>query len=56
MNAAQAYVWDTVPRESLPGVILSGGFLALQSLVLPILHWLDSDTAWGSLRPDKVRA
>lgn len=56
MSAAQAYVWDVVPRESLPGVILSGAFLALQSLILPILHWFDANTAWGSLRPAKVRA
>ncbi|GAM96611.1 hypothetical protein U91I_00230 [alpha proteobacterium U9-1i] len=50
MSAAQAYVWDVVPRESLPGVLLSGAFLMVQSLVLPILHWFDAKTPWGSLR------
>lgn len=50
MSAAQAYVWDTVPRESLPGVLLSGAFLMLQAFVLPILHWFDAKTPWGSLR------
>ncbi|MGE0830223.1 MAG: hypothetical protein AB7O04_12840 [Hyphomonadaceae bacterium] len=54
MAAAQAYVWDVVPKESLPGVLVSGGFLALQSLILPILHWFDSNRAWGSLRPREV--
>lgn len=56
MNAAQAYVWDSVPRESLPGVVLSGAFLAVQALVLPVLHWFDADTPWGSLRIAKARA
>lgn len=50
MSAAQAYVWDVVPRESLPGVLLSGAFLMVQALVLPILHWFDAKTPWGSLR------
>lgn len=50
MAAAQTYVWDVVPRESLPGVIVSGAFLVLQSLVLPILHWFDAEKPWGSLR------
>jgi hypothetical protein len=56
MSAAQAYVWDVVPRESLPGVIVNGLILALQSMVLPMLHWFDASTAWGSLRPARDRA
>jgi hypothetical protein len=56
MAAAQGFVWDTVPRESLPGVLVSGALLALQALVLPILHWLDAQAQWGSLRPAKARA
>jgi len=55
MNAAQSFVWDTVPRESLPGVILSGAFLALQALVLPVLHWFDARRPWGSLRAAEAR-
>jgi hypothetical protein len=51
MAAAQAYVWDVVPKESLPGVLVSGALLALQSFVLPTLHWFDARTQWGSLRP-----
>ena len=56
MAAAQAYVWDTVPRESLGGVLASGLFLALQALVLPALHWFDAARPWGSLRPARGRA
>ncbi|MGE0742733.1 MAG: hypothetical protein AB7O98_15445 [Hyphomonadaceae bacterium] len=50
MAAAQAYVWDVVPKESLPGVLVSGVLLAVQAFVLPILHWFDASTPWGSLR------
>ncbi len=51
MAAAQTYVWDVVPRESLPGVVVNGLILAVQAMVLPVLHWFDASTAWGSLRP-----
>jgi hypothetical protein len=55
MSAAQAYIWDVVPRESLPGVIVSGLILALQAMVLPVLHWFDASVPWGSLRPVERR-
>lgn len=51
MSSAQSYVLDAVPRESLPGVLLGGVFLLAQATLLPVLHWFDSSTAWGSLRP-----
>lgn len=51
MAAAQKYVFAEVPRESLPGVALSGAFLGLQALLLPLLHWLDAKKPWGTLRP-----
>lgn len=56
MSSAQAYVWDAVPRRSLPGVLLSGLFLLIQAMLLPVLHWLDASNAWGSLRPARGRA
>ena len=40
-----------VPRASLPGVVLSGVFLTLQALLLPLLHWHDAKRPWGTLRP-----
>ena len=56
MSSAQTYVWEAVPRESLPGVLLSGLFLLAQATLLPVLHWFDASTAWGSLRPVRARA
>ena len=55
MAAAQAYVWDMVPRESLPGVIVNGLILALQAMVLPRCTRFNASTAWGSLRPAERR-
>jgi hypothetical protein len=51
LAAAQKYAFAEVPRESLPGLMISGGFLALQSALLPLLHWLDDRKPWGTLRP-----
>ena len=51
MTAAQKYAFAEVPRASLPGLIISGAFLGLQSLLLPLFHWLDARRPWGSLRP-----
>jgi hypothetical protein len=51
MKAAQAYMFDMVPKSSLPGVAVGGVILGLQACVLPVLHWFNSKQAWGSLRP-----
>jgi hypothetical protein len=40
-----------VPRRSLPGLLAAIALLALQRLVLPVLHWLDDTRAFGILRP-----
>ncbi len=53
MAAAQKYAFAEVPRASLPGLVISGAFLGLQSLLLPLIHWLDARKPWGSLRPVK---
>jgi hypothetical protein len=54
-ETAQKYLRDVVPKESLPGVAVSLCFVALQALVLPVLHWLDADAQWGSLRQARNR-
>lgn len=51
LAAAQKYANAEVPKDSLPGLLVSGAFLALQALFLPVLHWLDANKPWGSLRP-----
>ena len=53
MAAAQKYAYAEVPRESLPGLVIGGAFLGLQSLLLPLIHWLDAKRPWGSLRPSQ---
>lgn len=55
MAAAQKYVWDIVPRGSLPGLIASALLSVAQGLLLPIIHWFDASTAWRSLRPAGAR-
>lgn len=55
LAAAQRYFSRTVPKESALGLAVSGGFLALQSILLPVLHWLDPRKPWGALRPWKER-
>jgi len=51
MNAAKAYIWDIVPKASLPGLLVGSGLLGLQGIFLPMLHWFNAGKAWGSLRP-----
>ncbi|MFT3725650.1 MAG: hypothetical protein QM773_18980 [Hyphomonadaceae bacterium] len=51
MNAAKAYIWDIVPKASLPGVFVGAGLLSIQGLVLPMIHWFNAGKPWGSLRP-----
>jgi hypothetical protein len=53
MAAAQKYAYAEVPRASLPGLVLGGAFLTLQSLFLPLAHWLDASRPWGSLRTSR---
>lgn len=55
MAAAKAYAADVVPKESLPGLLIGGAFLALQALILPMLHWFDASAQWGTLRPWKTK-
>lgn len=51
LDTARAYVRDAVPKESVAGVLAQGALLALQALILPVWHWLDASSDWGSLRP-----
>ncbi len=48
---ARRYVLKNVPRRSLPAVAGALAFVALNRLVLPVVHWLSADRHWGILRP-----
>ena len=48
---ARRYVLKDVPRQSLPAVIGALAFVALNRLILPVIHWLSPDRHWGILRP-----
>lgn len=48
---ARRYVLKDVPRRSLPAIAGALVFVALNRLVLPLVHWLSADRHWGTLRP-----
>jgi len=51
LNAARKYLTRIVPRRSVAGVAMALALIALQRIVLPVLHWFDSGRPWGDLRP-----
>jgi hypothetical protein len=48
---ARRYVLKDVPRRSLPAVAGALVFVALNRLILPVVHWLSPDRHLGVLRP-----
>jgi hypothetical protein len=51
LGAARHYLLREVPHGSLPSLLAASAILALQRLVLPVMHWLDDTRAFGTLRP-----
>lgn len=51
LAGARRYLLREVPPGSLPALLATSAVLALQRLVLPLIHWLDDRRAFGSLRP-----
>jgi hypothetical protein len=51
LAAARRYLLREVPHGSLPSLLAASAILALQRLVLPVMHWLDDTRAFGTLRP-----
>jgi len=49
--AIRRYLGREVPKSAVLGVIATGVIVALQRLVLPVLHWSDSTRSMGILRP-----
>jgi hypothetical protein len=51
LAGARRYLTSEVPAGSLPALLAASAVLALQRLVLPLVHWLDDRRAFGTLRP-----
>jgi GNAT superfamily N-acetyltransferase len=51
LPASRRYLLHSVPRRSLPGLLATLGFLAMQRVALPVLYWFTPDKPWGVLRP-----
>jgi hypothetical protein len=51
LACARRYLQREVPAGSMPALLAASAVLALQRLVLPVMHWLDDTRAFGTLRP-----
>lgn len=51
LAGARRYLFREVPSGSLPALLAASAVLALQRLVLPVMHWMDDSHAFGGLRP-----
>lgn len=54
MRAAGRYLAKVAPPDSLGGLIGGFALLAVQTALLPLVHWLDDTQPWGSLRAWKT--
>lgn len=53
LPAIRRYLARSVPKTRVAGLVLTGGVVALQRLILPVLHWSDSRRPYSILRPAK---
>src|SRR5262245_10943787 len=51
LAGARRYLQRDVPAGSMPVLLAASAVLALQRLILPVLHWSDDTRTFGSLRP-----
>ena len=51
LAAARRYLLREIPSGSLPALLAASAVLALQRLVLPLVHWFDDTRPFGTLRP-----
>ena len=55
LAAARRYLLSEVPAGSMPALLATSALLALQRLVLPVIHWMDDTHGFGTLRPRRGR-
>lgn len=51
LPAIRRYLAREVPKTRIAGLLLTGAIVALQRLILPVLHWSDSTRPYSILRP-----
>ncbi|CCD91419.1 conserved hypothetical protein [Bradyrhizobium sp. ORS 375] len=51
LAAARRYLLREIPSGSLPALLATSAVLALQRMILPLVHWLDDKRVFGTLRP-----
>ncbi|MGJ5041607.1 MULTISPECIES: hypothetical protein [unclassified Bradyrhizobium] len=51
LAAARRYLLREIPSGSLPALLATSGVLALQRMILPLVHWLDDTRTFDTLRP-----
>ncbi|MDG2454086.1 MAG: hypothetical protein P8M63_14835 [Paracoccaceae bacterium] len=51
--AVRGYLRDMVPSGAVVSLIFAATMVAVQRLILPVVHWADTSKTWGSLRPSK---
>ncbi|MGJ5077616.1 hypothetical protein [Bradyrhizobium sp. HKCCYLS3013] len=51
LAAARRYLLREIPSDSLPALLATSAVLALQRMILPLVHWLDDTRTFGTLRP-----
>lgn len=49
--AMRSFLVKQVPGRAVLSVLVVGSFVAIQRLVLPVIHWLDASRTWKTLRP-----
>ena len=54
LAGARRYLQREVPAGSMPALLAASAVLALQRLVLPLVHWMDDTRTFGTLRPRTV--
>lgn len=55
MAAVRRYLGREVPKSKVLGLVVTGAFVALGRVVLPVVHWFDGARPWGILRPREGR-
>lgn len=53
MTAIGGYLRNEVPGGVVVSLVMAGAVVALQRLILPVVHWSDSTRHWKILRPAK---
>lgn len=53
LNMTKQFLLKSVPKKSILSLIVSLIFISIQSILSPLLLWLDSQNQYGELRPWK---